>query len=141
MKMEHALAAGRAIGALQQNGAFKHPLAKMAMRYWWLSVPAGIALYGRIQERREKGETRVHHYFATAAEVLGPIMTVVTMAELAFKLDREGRLDDRIDARIAAVKQQQAAPAGTQGLSRLHGDIIHPPQYSDNPPPPHLQRG
>lgn len=140
MNIQHALTAGRALGTLQQSGILAHPLVKMGLRYWWLSVPAGLALYGRIKERREKGERKIHHYFGAAAEVFGPLMTVVAMAELASKLQREGKLDTRIDERIAASQQTGTEQPSMQGVSRLNGDVLHPPQYTEDVPPPHLQR-
>src|SRR6056297_85962 len=128
MNIHNALAAGQAFGALQNAGAFSHPLLKLALRYWWLSVPAGLALYGRIQERRAKGETKIHHYFGATAEIVGPIMTVVAMAELAGKMQREGKLEPK-------SPPPPPQPSGMQGVSRLHGDVIHPPEYTEETPP------
>jgi hypothetical protein len=132
-RLQTMLSAGQAIGSLQQAGAFQHPLLKMALKYWWLSIPAGIALYGRIQERRAKCENKMHHYFGAAAEVLGPVMTLVAMAELSMKMQREGKLD------TPRPIAQPPSPA-IEGMSRLHGDNISPPFVEDTPHPSR-QRG
>lgn len=141
MNMNHALAAGQALGALEKNGVFKHPLVKMGLRYWWLSIPAGLALYGRIKERREKGENKIHHYFGATAEIFGPIMTIVAMAELASRMDKQGKLDAQAHQQRATYQPQTGeSQPSLKGASRLHGDVIHPPEYTEDTPPPHLQR-
>jgi hypothetical protein len=138
-RMGTMLKAGKALGDIQRSGIVSHPLLKMAMRYWWLSIPTGLALYSRIKENHAKGNKKVHHYFGAAAEVLGPVMTIVAVAEMASKMNREGRLDAHIDQRLQAHMAAQQTGEPAPATSRLHGDVISPP-YVEDTPHPSLQR-
>ncbi|NEN87915.1 MAG: hypothetical protein F6K48_02935 [Okeania sp. SIO3H1] len=126
MKIKQAIKAGQALGAVSKTGILKHPVLKMASKYWWFSIPAGLALYGKVRERMEnpKQKTKIHLYFSDAADVVGPILTLVSVIELAERLQEQGRLDNAKPAVAAAPAPSQfQAPAGTQ-----------------EPPAPSLQR-
>lgn len=64
----------------------------MAAKYWWFSIPAGLALYGKFRSRYEK-HGKLHEYFADTADVLGPVLTLVSVFELATRLQQQGKLD------------------------------------------------
>lgn len=66
----------------------------MAAKYWWVSLPAGLALYGKIRQRYEKGG-KLHEYFVDAADVIGPVLTLVSVFELATRLEEQGKLDPK----------------------------------------------
>lgn len=68
------------------------PIVKMAAKYWWLSIPAGVVIWGKIAERSEKGKMKPHHYITAAAEGLGPVLTFVALFELAERLESKGKL-------------------------------------------------
>ncbi len=80
---------GKALGAVHNSGVVQHPALRLAARYWWVSIPTGLAFYGKVKERKEKGVVKLHHWFSVAAEVLGPIMTVVAFMELAERMEKK----------------------------------------------------
>jgi hypothetical protein len=85
--------AGRLLGGLVGDVS-QSPVLKMARRYWYLSIPVALTLYGKLRERwDDKGKVKLHHIFVDAADTLGPILTIVAVFELAGRLEREGKLD------------------------------------------------
>lgn len=122
MNIKSAMRAGRALGEVQRSGVLRHPVLKMATKYWWFSIPAGLALYGKIRERMDKDKgkkVKLYAYFADAASIAGPILTLVSVMELAERLDQKGKLDKP----LAAPAVLPSTPAATQET-----------------PPPYLQR-
>jgi len=132
MKAGQMMQAGRALGAVQKSGLLTHPVVKMAAKYWWFSLPAAMAMYGKFKERKEdKGKVKIHQYFADAADVIGPILTVVSVIELAERLQNEGKLQDSPVAPKPAVP-----PPSTPQQQAVH----QVPAQTQETPPPHLQR-
>lgn len=132
MKAGQMMKAGRALGAVQKSGVLTHPVLKMAAKYWWFSLPAGMALYGKIRERMEqkKGKVKIHQYFADAADVVGPILTLVSVIELAERLQDQGKLDD-----APALSKPPPPPSTPQQQA-----VMQTPAQTQETPPPHLQR-
>jgi hypothetical protein len=107
------------------NGILGHPVVKMALRYWWVSVPVGIGFYGKYKQiQSEHGKkAKIYHYINGAADVVGPVLTLVSVAELATRMQEEGKLD-------RAAQQARDVEFTT----------VEAPQGSMDPPPPYLQR-
>ena len=125
-RLQTMMTAGRALGTIQQSGVLRHPVLKMAAKYWWASLPVGLALYGKIRERMEtEGKVKIHQYLSDAADVLGPVLTLVGIIELAERLDSQGKLAQP----VAAAPAVPAAPPGAMG------EIISPPFVEDTPHP------
>lgn len=122
MKLETMMQTGKALGAVRDSGIVQHPALRLASRYWWISIPTGLAFWSKVKERREKGVVKLHHWFAAAAEVLGPIMTVVTFMELAERMERKNGY------------YSQAAPASSGT------PIAGVPAYTEETPYPGQQR-
>jgi hypothetical protein len=104
---------------MQGLGEFaKSPLAKMALRYWWVSIPLAYMVYGRIQDRRAK-EKKIKPYMilSDVAATLGPVMTLVAMSELANKLERSGKLDPVQTVREAEFQTVEPQQPATEGAS------------------------
>lgn len=104
----------RGLGELARS-----PIAKMALRYWWVSIPLGYMIYGRIMDRKAtEKKLKPYMILSDVAATLGPVMTLVAMSELASKLERAGKLDPVQQVRDAEFtvdpQQAQAAPQGAE---------------------------
>lgn len=97
------------------GGMIDHPVARMAKKYWFLSVPIGLGLYGKLRARYEKNG-KMHEYMADAADVLGPVLTLVAVFELAGRMEEQGKLGPTAAQMAAAkeveyeIQQQQETP-------------------------------
>jgi len=88
-----------------------HPVARMAKKYWYLSFPLGLGLYGKLRERYEAGG-KVHQYLADTANVISPILTIVAVFELAEKMESKGKLRPQMaQARDVEYEIQQPQEA------------------------------
>lgn len=86
------------------------PIVKLALKYWWLSIPTGLALYGKYKARASKDDYKIYHFFDDVGTVLGPIMTFVGLNELATKMEDKGKLDisNAKEAEYSVVQDQEA---------------------------------
>jgi len=76
-----------------KNGA-PHPVVKLAIKYWWMSIPVAMAMYGRYRSSMEdEGGYKLWQAFSDFGTVVGPVMTFVSLSELASSMDRRGKLD------------------------------------------------
>lgn len=69
-------------------GVVNNPITRLGIRYWWASIPVIVAAWGKYQERKEKGDVRLHHVISDVGTLLGPVMTIIAMTEFA-KRDEE----------------------------------------------------
>jgi len=96
--------------------ATKSPMARIALKYWWLSIPAGIALYGRIKKRRDKGEKiDCMSTLDDVGAVLTPVMPIIILGEM--------------------LAQQETAA----GMGHLKQAQQIPPQSAPVPSPAHAR--
>jgi hypothetical protein len=65
------------------SGVVDNPLARLAMRYWWLSLPAGFAAYTKYRDRKAKGEATMANLMTDLGMILAPILSVITLAEFS----------------------------------------------------------
>ena len=70
------------------SGVVANPLTQAAVRYWWLSIPAGLAIWGSIKERRESGKKlRLHHIFSDVGTIVAPVVSLAMLLNLANRKD------------------------------------------------------
>src|SRR5690606_23417043 len=55
-----------------------HPLLRAAVKYWWLSIPSGIALYSLIKARPKNTMATVMQDIATS---MGPVVGLILLSE------------------------------------------------------------
>lgn len=83
------------------------PIARMGIRYWWLSLPIGFAMYSQFLHRKEKGEATTFHLLQDFGTLIGPIATLVALNEFARK-EEEKKFGGPIkEAQFTQVPQQQ----------------------------------
>lgn len=93
----------------------RSPIAKMALRYWWVSIPLGYMIYGRIMDRKAtEKQLKPYMILSDVAATLGPVMTLVAMSELASKLERAGKLDPQPIKDAEYTVEPQSAPQGAE---------------------------
>lgn len=127
-QMEMLAGAAKHLGA---EGILANPVVALARKYWWASLPVTFMVYGRIRDRMEREKKmKLHHYLVETTEVVGPVLTIVGIFELASRMKQEGKLDDVIKPKQQMVAQQQPPQQALQG-----------PSHTQETPPPHLQRG
>jgi hypothetical protein len=75
-----------------------HPLVKVAVKYWWLAIPAGWAMWTLSKKRDKIDAAGLIQDFGTC---FGPILPIIVLGEMI--ADRQDR--------------QQAAPAAVPPAS------------------------
>lgn len=76
-----------------------HPLVKVAVKYWWLAIPAGWAMWTLAKKREKIDAAGLIQDFGVA---FGPVIPIILLGEI---------LADRAD-RQQATAVPQVAPAG-----------------------------
>lgn len=111
---KHQLAAMGALkGALGE--VTQSPMIKLALRYWWLSVPVGMALYGRYKARKkEDNEYKLYQAFDDFGMIMGPVMTFVGLSELANQMEAQGKLDRPTSIRDVEYQRVEQPPLDSQ---------------------------
>jgi hypothetical protein len=77
------------LGNLGAEGVIRSPLARLAARYWVVTGFIGLALWGKIAEKKEEvKDLRLHHILSSASEILGPVMTLVLLSEFSQRQEK-----------------------------------------------------
>lgn len=71
-----------AIGAILGK---ERPLVKIALRYWWLVIPAGWAIFHQLRQRQKKHELTPFNVATDVGFVISPVIGIITMAEIVGK--------------------------------------------------------
>lgn len=112
---QHAALA--ALKSLPLGNLTEQPVVKLALRYWWLSLPVGVALYGKYKARMEEQDRyKIYNAFDDFGTIMGPVMTFVGLSELANRMDRSGTLRDAPAVRDADYTPVESQPAQEQQL-------------------------
>lgn len=90
--------------------ANSHPLVRVAAKYWWLAIPAGIAMWSKAR-RREK--TDVGTILEDFGSSFGPVIPVILLGEM---------LADKESKAAAATP----APVGIQGPIKDAAFVLQP---------------
>ena len=89
------------------------PIGRMAVRYWWLSIPVALGIWGKYMERKEKGgKIKFHHFMVDAGAMLAPVGAVIGIAEFA-RRDEERRMQP---AATAAAPKAVTIPGGSNNV-------------------------
>jgi hypothetical protein len=73
------------------NIAENQPLVRIAVKYWWLMIPAGFVMYLRVSKRTSKDIIGIMEDFGVS---FGPVIPLIMLSE------------------SLAARQQAAAPVG-----------------------------
>lgn len=96
----------KALGNIVRNETINNPLTRLAVRYWWLSIPVGIAVWGRFEERRAAGEVKLHHLIGDAGTILSPFLVLAILSEFAERREEAAKRPK------PPSPQAQSAPQG-----------------------------
>lgn len=62
-------------------GAQQRPLILMAAKYWWVAVPVGLAIWGKVKERRSEGKLKTHILVGDVGMIITPAISLILLAE------------------------------------------------------------
>lgn len=65
------------------GGVVSNPYTRLAIRYWWLAIPVGLAAWGKYQEKKAQGKVRLHHILGTLGETIAPVTAIIALGEFA----------------------------------------------------------
>lgn len=106
----HQQTALNALRGLPLGNLTEHPIVKMTLRYWWLSIPVGVALYGRYKAQlKDTGSYKLYNAFDDFGSIMGPIMTFVGLSEMAHQMERQGVLREAPGIRDAEYESLNTA--------------------------------
>jgi hypothetical protein len=98
--------------------ANSHPLVRIAVKYWWLAIPAGWAMWTLTRKREKIDAAGLIQDFSIS---FGPVLPLILLGEMM--ADREDRkvaempkpvgIQGPIKEASFSVKQEAPAPAGT----------------------------
>lgn len=105
-----------------------HPLVKLAVKYWWLAIPAGWAMWTLSKKREKVDAAGLIQDFGTC---FGPVLPIIILGEMC--ADRAERQQAGTAAAVglqgpirdAAFVVAKPVPAGSSAET-LAGD---PPQF------------
>jgi len=113
----------KTIGLQALSGiANAHPLIKIAMRYWWLSLPSAFAFYTLVKARPKNTMATIIQDFSAS---FGPVVGLVILAEGAIKKEEQaaslsgfdpGNIKDasfKVQPDVTAGRMLPGAVAGT----------------------------
>lgn len=63
----------------QLSGLASLPIARYALRYWWVTLPLGYAGWVKYQERKKKGEATLPNIIADFSPLVGVVATLVLL--------------------------------------------------------------
>jgi len=66
-----------------------HPIIRVGVRYWWVSLPMALVYWSKIKARKSKGKVEYWEYVEDAAAVAMPVMTLVGVFGMIEKLDKQ----------------------------------------------------
>jgi len=99
----------RGLGGLA--GAVSNPLTRLALRYWWLSIPVGLSFYGRYKDRKkEHDDMKIYHLMTDLQSSLLPVTLIITLAEFARREERRKVQE----AEFSVVDNNNNGPVGYQ---------------------------
>jgi len=91
------------------SGLADNPMVRLALRYWWIAAPAGLAAWSMYRNRKAKGEVTTAHLLADAGTILGPLVSLIMLAEFSRKEESKIVAGGQIkDAQFTPI-----TPAGT----------------------------
>lgn len=79
------------------------PIARLGIRYWWLSFPIGWAMYSQFLHRKKKGEANTFHLLQDFGTLIGPIATLVALNEFALREEAKKYSGPVTDAEFSKV--------------------------------------
>ena len=91
-----------------------HPVVRVGVRYWWVSVPMALVYWSKIKARQSKGKVEYWHYVEDAAAVAMPVMTLVGVFGMIEKMDRQQQVTNQQQLAAAAQIAKPVVATVTQ---------------------------
>lgn len=104
----------KSLHGLARNEVINNPLTRLALRYWWFSIPIGLAVWGQFRERNQKGEVKLHHLIQDTGSILSPFLVLAILTEFSERRE-QAKLPPATTITTQAQPIPQGYPTGTKG--------------------------
>jgi hypothetical protein len=92
-------------------GIVDNPMSRLALRYWWMAAPVGLAAWTMYRNRKAKGEVNVANILTDLGTILGPVVSIAILLEFSKKEESKIMAGGQVkDAQFTPVPNSGATP-------------------------------